>query len=76
MLTQGLVDLRMKSGVLAATAALPAALFLAAGVGAEPGNNDEPPPPAAFDAPPPAEDAPPPPPEDAPPPPPEDAPPL
>ncbi|HTM83685.1 MAG TPA: hypothetical protein VL179_02095, partial [Mycobacterium sp.] len=46
------------------------------GVGAEPGNNDQPPPAAFADAPPPPpEDAPPPPPEDLPPPPPEDAPP-
>ncbi|MEB3065413.1 hypothetical protein [[Mycobacterium] zoologicum] len=84
MLTQGLLDLRMKSSVLAATAVLPAAVLLAGGVGAEPGNNEEqpaagvaeaPPPPPEEVPPPPPEDAPPPPPEDAPPPPPEDAPP-
>ncbi|MEB3032808.1 hypothetical protein [[Mycobacterium] nativiensis] len=67
----------MKSTVLAATAVLPAAVFLAGGVGAEPGNNEEPAPAAGFaEAPPlPPEDAPPPPPEDLPPPPPEDGPP-
>ncbi|GFG70198.1 hypothetical protein [Mycolicibacter senuensis] len=73
MLTQGLIDLRMKSTVLAATAVLPAAVFLAGGVGAEPPNNDEALPAGAADAPPPPpEDLPPPPPEDLPPPPPED----
>ncbi|WP_046318321.1 hypothetical protein [Mycobacterium sp. UM_Kg1] len=65
----------MKSSVLAATTVVPAALFLAGAVGAEPGNTDEPPPPAAADAPPPEDAPPPPPPEGAPPPAPEDAPP-
>ncbi|WP_208858381.1 hypothetical protein, partial [Mycolicibacter nonchromogenicus] len=68
MLTQGLEDLRLKSSVLAATTVLPAAVFLAGGVGAEPGDTDEPLPPAAAEAPPP-EDLPPPLPEDALPPP-------
>lgn len=63
----------MKSSVLAATAVLPAAVFMTGNAGAEPGNTDEPA--AVAEAPPPPEDAPPPPPEDAPPPPPEDGPP-
>jgi hypothetical protein len=73
VLTQGLIDLRMKSSVLAATAVLPAAVLLAGGAGAEPGSNDESA--AVAEAPPPPEEAPPPPPEDMPPPPPEDGPP-
>lgn len=59
----------MKSSVLAATAVLPAAVFMTGNAGADPGNNDEP---AAIAEAPPPEDAPPPPPEDGPPPPPEE----
>ncbi|WP_131809646.1 hypothetical protein [Mycolicibacter sinensis] len=51
MLTQGLLDLRMKSSVLAATAVLPAAVFMTGNAGAEPGNTDEPA--AVAEAPPP-----------------------
>ncbi|HEX7323652.1 MAG TPA: hypothetical protein VF299_12120 [Mycobacterium sp.] len=50
MLTLRPVDLCMKTSALVATAVVPAALFLAAGVGADPGNNDEGPAPVVEEA--------------------------